>query len=63
MEQQRIDQRAIRRAGSGVDHHTDGLVDDNELVVLIEDVERDIFGMGFGILGGWGKKNDCLARL
>ena len=31
-------------AGSGVDHHAGGLVDDGEVLVFVEDVEGDVFG-------------------
>jgi hypothetical protein len=33
-------------AGSGVDHHAGRLVDDGEVLVFVEDFERDIFGDG-----------------
>jgi hypothetical protein len=33
-------------AGSGVDHHAGGLVDDGEVLVFVEDFERDVFGDG-----------------
>jgi hypothetical protein len=38
-------------AGSGVDHHAGGFVDDGEVLVLVEDFERDVFGDG--VQGGW----------
>ncbi|MCY1547275.1 hypothetical protein D9M68_833220 [compost metagenome] len=62
MKQQRIDQRAIGRTGGRVHHHAHRLVDHDQLVVLIEDVERDILRQRLGIFGRWGKKGDCLAR-
>ena len=44
--QQRVDQRAavarvVGRACAGVDHHAGGLVDHGEVLVLVEDVERE----------------------
>ena len=54
MEDQRINHRAIGTAGRGMNHHADGLVDDDELIVLIEDIERDILALGLGVFRGWG---------
>jgi hypothetical protein len=33
-------------AGSGVDHHAGGFVDDGEVFVFVKDFERDVFGDG-----------------
>ncbi len=33
-------------AGSGVDHHAGGLVDDGQVVVFVDDVEWNFFGDG-----------------
>src|SRR5258708_206688 len=49
MVEQSIDQRptiarGVRRAGSGMHHHSSGLVDDGEVAVFIENIERNIFG-------------------
>jgi hypothetical protein len=33
-------------AGSGVDHHAGGFVDDGEVLVFVEDLEGDVFGDG-----------------
>ena len=49
--QQRVDQRAavalvVGGACPGMHHHPGGLVDDGEVVVLEDDVERNVFGMG-----------------
>jgi hypothetical protein len=33
-------------AGSGVDHHAGGFVDDGEVLVFVEDFEGDVFGDG-----------------
>ena len=41
MMDQRVDQRAGPVAGAGMDDEPGRLVDDDELVVLVEDVERD----------------------
>ena len=44
MGDQRIDQRAGRVAGAGMDHEPGRLVDDDERVVLIDDVEGNGLG-------------------
>ena len=36
----------VGSAGAGVNHHAGGLVDDGEVVVLVEDVERNVLGSG-----------------
>ncbi len=51
MVQQGVDQRAtiavvVGRARPGVHHHAGRLVDDGEVVVLVNDVERNVFGHG-----------------
>ena len=46
MVEQRIDQRAVRVAGGRVNDHTLGLIDDKQVVVLIDDIQRDILGPG-----------------
>ena len=43
MGDQRVDQRAGFMAGGGMHHKPSGLVDDNDIVILIDDIERDIF--------------------
>src|SRR3984957_10003125 len=48
---QRVDQRSaiagvFGGARAGVHHHAGGLVDDGEVVVFINDVERNVFGDG-----------------
>ena len=53
VEEQRVDEGAavvVERAGAGVHHHARSLVDDREVVVLVDDVEREVFG--FGAKGG-----------
>ncbi len=45
MGDQRIDQRAGGVAGGRVHHEARRLVDDDELVVLVDDVERDRFAL------------------
>ena len=42
MGDQRIDERPLRVAGAGMHHEARRLVDDDQRVVLIDDVERDI---------------------
>ena len=46
MRQQGIHQSSRLRAGCGMDHQPFGLVDDNQIVVFVDDVERDIFCLG-----------------
>ena len=55
MEEQRVDESAliagVRLAGrggsgTGVDHHAGGFIDDGEMFVLVEYLERDIFWRG-----------------
>ncbi len=52
MEQQGVDQGAIGNAGAVVHGHAGGLVDDDQVGVLVEDVQRDILGLGLGGGGG-----------
>ncbi len=47
--QQSIDQRAaialvLRRSGTGVDHHSRGLVHHCQVIVFVNDIERNVFG-------------------
>jgi hypothetical protein len=49
VEEERVDEGAsvagvVCGAGSGVDHHAGGFVDDGEVLVFVEDVEGDVFG-------------------
>ena len=51
MVEQGIDQRTaialiFGGAGAGVDHHPGRFVDDGEIVVFVEDVDRNFFGDG-----------------
>ena len=48
MGDQRVDQRAGLVAGGGMHHEPVGLVDDDDVVVLIDDIERDILAPGLG---------------
>src|SRR5256885_12153685 len=45
--EKRVDERAARVPCSGVDRHASGLVNNDEVVVFVEDVERDGFGFSF----------------
>ena len=49
---QGVDQRAGVVAATGVDHEAGGLVDDDDVVVLVGDVEGDVFG-GYGAVITW----------
>ena len=44
--QQRVDQRAVRVAGGRMHHHALGLVDDDQIVILVDDIQRDVLGLG-----------------
>ena len=49
--QQGVDERApiagiLAGSGSGMDHHASGLVDDGQVVVFIDDLQRNVFGHG-----------------
>ena len=57
MGDQRIDQRAGLVPGRGVHHQSPGLVDDNDVVVLVDDIERDILALG--LRGGGLGYVDC----
>ena len=57
MGDQRVDQRAGLVAGGGMHHQALRLVDDDDVVVLKDDIERDILALG---LGGDGLRHvDC----
>ncbi len=58
-----IDQRAVLIAGGGVHDHASGLVDDDQMLVLIEDVQRNGLGLGFGLDRFGGREGDGLAGL
>ena len=42
MVEQRVDQGAVEIARGGMDDHAGGLVDDDQMIVLEDDVERDV---------------------
>ncbi len=46
MPQQGVDQRAVRVAGGRVHDHALGLVDHQQVVVLVDDIQRDILRHG-----------------
>ena len=46
--QQGVHQRAVRVAGGGVDHQAPGLVHHDHVVILIDHVQGDVLGLGFG---------------
>ena len=43
-----ICQRARLNTGSGMDDHAGGFVDDGEVFVFVDDVERNVFGFETG---------------
>ncbi len=48
-EQQRVDQGAGGVARPGVDHQADRLVDHINVFILVQDVQRDVLGLGVGL--------------
>ena len=54
--QQCVDQRAVGIAGCRMNHHTGRLVDDDEVIVLVQDVERNLLGLR-GCRFGRGNEN------
>jgi hypothetical protein len=44
MMQERIDQRAFRAAGGGMHDHARGLVDHDQVVILMHHDKRDLLG-------------------
>lgn len=59
---QRVDQRAGLVPGGGMDHEVLRLVDDDDVVVLEHDVERDVLAFGLGGRGGGHVDCDRIAR-
>ncbi len=57
MGDQRVDQRAGFVARGRMHHEASGLVDDDDVVVLIDDIERDILAHRLG--GGRFRHIDC----
>ena len=53
MRDQRIDQRAGLVPGRRMHDESLGLVDDDDVVVLVDDIERDILARGFRIDSRW----------
>jgi hypothetical protein len=52
MRQERMDERMARVAGGGMDHEARRLVEDQQIGVLEEDIERDFLGLEQGGFGG-----------
>jgi hypothetical protein len=62
VKEERVDEGApvafvVGNAGSGVDHHPGGFVDDGQVLVFVDDMERDVFGDGVE-WGGLGRAFD-----
>jgi hypothetical protein len=43
--QERVDERALRVTGGGMDDHAGGFVDDDQVRILVDDVEVEILGL------------------
>ena len=52
MGDQRIDQGPVPWPAAGMNHQVARLVDDDHVVVLVDDIERDLLGRGLGRSGG-----------
>ena len=53
-----INQCAMEVAGTGMNHHASGLVHNHQVVVLVDDVERDIFCLDRAIVA-WTVEHKC----
>ena len=51
MMNERIDQRSRTRTRGGMDHHPRRFVDDDQIIILISDSQRDCLGLGIHRLG------------
>ena len=60
--QERVDERAVLIAGGGVNDHAAGLQDDGEIVILIENRERNFLRDGDGRLRRGNHQDDSLPR-
>ena len=47
MGDQRVDEGAVGLAGAGMDHHAGRLVEDDDVVVLEHDIQRDVLGLRY----------------
>ena len=63
MGDQRVDQRAGPMAGGRMDHQIARLVDDDDVVVLIDDLERNRLRRGLGRLGRRHGDDDLVAGI
>ena len=63
MGDQRIDQRAGPMAGRRMDHKAAGLIDDDDIVVLIDDIERDRFRLRVWPAPAAARQQDLVARI
>ena len=62
MGDQRVDERAGRMAGAGMDHEPRRLVDDDERVVLVDHIERNGLAARLGRGGGRKVEREAVAR-
>ena len=60
--QERVDERAVLVAGGGVNDHAAGLQDDGEVIILIENRERNFLRDGDGRLRRGNHQDDSLPR-
>src|SRR6266851_8880214 len=58
---QSIDQRPLPVSGAGMDDHSGLLVEDDDVLVLVEHVQRDVLRHQFGWRGRWQGKLDGLS--
>ena len=52
MVEKRVDQGAAPIASGGMHHETGGFVQDNDVLILKQDVEGDVLGLGIGVFDG-----------
>ena len=60
---QGVDEGAAVVAVAGVYHHTGRFVDHQEIIILKNDIDRDIFGKDIGLLGRRNFDSDRLSPL
>ena len=60
--QQRVDQRAARVPRRGMDDQAGGLVENENIGIFKDHIERQSLGVGFSRFGGWQNHDDSLTQ-